>query len=164
MTTADTRGYPPDWDSRRKRVYRRDGYQCQNCGADGGSNGDTELHAHHIVPKSEGGTHRLSNLTTLCRSCHSDVHGYPVGGQPSVSDNTEGIETTVTEGAVGESQSTDSSRSIFDFTTTEWKVFVPFYLIACGLIFLNIEPWIGAGLFVGTFAVQDLRRYYRDDY
>jgi hypothetical protein len=81
-----------------------------------------------------------------------------------VSDNTEGIETTVTEGTVGELQSTDSSRSIFDFTTTEWKVFVPFYLIACGLIYSGMAPWVGGGLFVGTFAVQDLRRYYRDDY
>ena len=42
--------YPVDWNERRKDVYRRDDFKCQNCGRDGGSHGDVELHAHHIVP------------------------------------------------------------------------------------------------------------------
>jgi 5-methylcytosine-specific restriction endonuclease McrA len=29
-----------------------------------------ELHVHHIVPRSEGGTDALSNLVTLCHVCH----------------------------------------------------------------------------------------------
>lgn len=67
--------YPSDWDSRRHDIYERDGYQCQNCGAKGGSHGSTELHAHHIVPKSKGGTHKRSNLISLCRDCHNAIHG-----------------------------------------------------------------------------------------
>lgn len=67
--------YPSDWDSRRHGVYERDGYQCQNCGAKGGPHGSTELHAHHIVPKSKGGTHKRSNLISLCRDCHNAIHG-----------------------------------------------------------------------------------------
>lgn len=67
--------YPPDWDSRRKEVYRRDNYTCQNCGVKGGPNGGAELHAHHIVPKSKGGTHKLSNLKTVCSQCHNAIHG-----------------------------------------------------------------------------------------
>jgi signal recognition particle GTPase len=63
-------GYPPDWDSRRRRVYKRDSYKCQNCG-----NQDDELHAHHIVPISKGGTHKISNLITLCSDCHTAIHG-----------------------------------------------------------------------------------------
>lgn len=73
-------GYPPDWDTRRKHVYRRDGYQCQGCGRRGAHRGDAELHAHHVVPKSRGGSHSTENLTTLCSDCHSRVHGHPVGG------------------------------------------------------------------------------------
>ena len=30
---------------------------------------------HHIKPLAEGGTHDLSNLMALCRSCHAQVHG-----------------------------------------------------------------------------------------
>jgi len=66
--------YPPDWDSRRRRVYRRDNYTCTNCGVGGGDRGDEELHAHHVVPISKGGSHKTSNLTTLCRDCHHAIH------------------------------------------------------------------------------------------
>lgn len=67
--------YPSDWNSRRKQVYQRDNYTCQNCGAQGDSHGSAELHAHHIVPKSKGGTHKLSNLKTVCARCHRAIHG-----------------------------------------------------------------------------------------
>lgn len=69
-----TDGYPPDWDTRRKKVYRRDGYQCCNCGRFGGPKGPHELHAHHVVPKSKGGTHDYSNLITTCEPCHQAIH------------------------------------------------------------------------------------------
>lgn len=68
-------GYPSDWDQRRKTVYQRDNYQCQNCGRHGGPQGNAELHAHHIVPKSKGGTHQLTNLKTMCSNCHNAIHG-----------------------------------------------------------------------------------------
>jgi len=73
--------YPSDWNSRRKKVYRRDNFRCQKCGARGGSRGNTELHAHHKKPKSKGGSHRLGNLTTVCKSCHEGIHGHAVGGR-----------------------------------------------------------------------------------
>jgi hypothetical protein len=66
--------YPDDWDTRRRHVYQRDQYKCCNCQAEGGPSGDSELHAHHIVPKSEGGSDAFSNLATLCADCHSRVH------------------------------------------------------------------------------------------
>ena len=66
--------YPNDWDERRRDVYRRDGYICQHCGAGGGRKGYSELHAHHIVPISQGGSHDKSNLVTLCAECHQKVH------------------------------------------------------------------------------------------
>jgi hypothetical protein len=61
--------YPPDWDVLRRRVYRRARYRCQNCGRR-----NVELHAHHIVPLSVGGTNALSNLACLCRDCHEAIH------------------------------------------------------------------------------------------
>jgi len=66
--------YPSDWDSRRKKVYKRDDYGCAHCGINGGPHGNAELHAHHIVPKSRGGSDNISNLITLCNECHKAVH------------------------------------------------------------------------------------------
>lgn len=83
-------GYPSDWDSRRKKVYKRDDYICQNCGGKGGQNGPAELHAHHIVPKSNGGSHELSNLQTVCNDCHKAIHGDSTA--PTGSSGTAGVD------------------------------------------------------------------------
>lgn len=70
-------GYPDDWEARRSRVFRRDDWTCQRCGRAGGRRGDAELHAHHKVPKSKGGSHNVSNLTTICDRCHAVEHDDP---------------------------------------------------------------------------------------
>ncbi len=80
-------GYPSDWDSRRKAVYRRDDYQCRNCGRQGGPHGDAELHAHHIVPKSKGGSDELSNLATLCGECHNEAHLHDINDRKNEEDD-----------------------------------------------------------------------------
>lgn len=67
-------GYPEDWGERRKEVFLRDDYTCVNCGDKGGSDGPNDLVAHHIVPDNYGGTHYVSNLATLCESCHDKAH------------------------------------------------------------------------------------------
>lgn len=67
-------GYPSNWDEIRRQVYQRDNYTCQNCGAGGGVQGSEELHAHHIVPVSSGGSHQPSNLVTMCSKCHNAIH------------------------------------------------------------------------------------------
>lgn len=94
--------YPPDWDKRRKTVYKRDNYNCQNCGRDCNKN-DIQLHAHHIVPKSKGGTHNTSNLISLCEDCHNSIHNNryaPTAGYnrrdnlSGVGDNGENIVST----------------------------------------------------------------------
>lgn len=85
--------YPSDWDQRRRQVYQRDGYTCQRCGRGGGPNGMAELHAHHKVPRSKGGSHSLSNLETLCRECHNQKHPHRIGSrQPSHSYNVNNTE------------------------------------------------------------------------
>ena len=47
----------------------RDNYQCQVC-----KKKNLRLEAHHIIPKSEGGKDSITNLITLCSSCHLKVH------------------------------------------------------------------------------------------
>ena len=52
----------------REKVLKRDGYTCQICGS------KKNLEAHHIVPRSKGGTNLVENGITLCKECHRAVH------------------------------------------------------------------------------------------
>jgi hypothetical protein len=52
----------------RQKVLWRDKYTCQHCGD------KSNLQAHHIIPRSKGGTNRISNGITLCGDCHSGLH------------------------------------------------------------------------------------------
>jgi len=61
--------YPGNWKDLKSWILRRDTYTCQNCGAQG-----VELHIHHIIPLSKGGSNDPGNLITLCRECHEAVH------------------------------------------------------------------------------------------
>lgn len=64
MTTS----YPENWNELKNQILKRDGYRCGNCGS------MTDLHVHHIVPLSKGGTNQLSNLRTICKECHKKIH------------------------------------------------------------------------------------------
>lgn len=59
----------------RKKVFERDCYTCQDCGAKG------YLHAHHVVPFSEDYSKAfdVDNGKTLCVECHEKVHGRFIG-------------------------------------------------------------------------------------
>ena len=55
-----------------KEIFDRDNYQCQECG-----NKD-DLTIHHIDRNgrnSKNPNNDIDNLITLCRSCHSRIHG-----------------------------------------------------------------------------------------
>lgn len=60
----------------REKVLDRDDHRCQTCGRRGPSEGGlASLHIHHIERNPDGrGEHELSNLTTMCRACHSWMH------------------------------------------------------------------------------------------
>ena len=66
---GNEKSYPSDWDTTTARIRKRDGYRCKNCGTSG-----VELHVHHIVPLSKGGTNSDGNLATLCNECHKKIH------------------------------------------------------------------------------------------
>lgn len=78
-------------------MYERDDYTCKNCGRRGGIYGDAELHAHHIVPKSNDGVHELDNLATLCSDCHRAVHGSSMAPTSSTPNDSTSFWSTLGE-------------------------------------------------------------------
>jgi hypothetical protein len=116
MSGAATGGYPSDWDERRHAVYQRDDHTCQTCGADAEADGVT-LHAHHIVPKSEGGSHKLSNLTTLCAACHNRAHDHhiPHGEEESTPPTPRDVRKQYIDGEMDESAFETAIERSIDF-------------------------------------------------
>lgn len=77
--------YGPDWDEQREKALNRDGHECQSCGMTAAESQQTfgcDLHVHHRIRyedfDSDERAHRLSNLVTLCRSCHMKWEHMPV--------------------------------------------------------------------------------------
>lgn len=72
-------GDPVTWDSHsssrsvphrlQQACFRRDDWTCQQCGYVG-RQAKGDLHADHIVPRSQGGENTLDNLGTRCVRCH----------------------------------------------------------------------------------------------
>lgn len=58
----------PRWKAKRKRVLARDGFKCVRCG------NKYNLQVHHLTYKRIF-KERLSDLITLCQSCHKKEHG-----------------------------------------------------------------------------------------
>lgn len=80
--------YGPNWPGQRLKAIIRDQSRCQSCGKTPMENGGG-LSVHHIrrigfyKEKYEGAewykyANELSNLVTLCRSCHSKWEGIPL--------------------------------------------------------------------------------------
>ena len=57
------------WKKLRKFIYQRDNWICQMCLKKCHNN----IQCHHIIPERLGGTHKLENLITLCKSCHIKI-------------------------------------------------------------------------------------------
>lgn len=57
--------YCGEWKSIRRSVYDRDGYKCVICES------RDRIQCHHKIPYRYSQNHDMSNLVTLCRSCHS---------------------------------------------------------------------------------------------
>lgn len=58
----------PEWKRQRKKAIDRDGC-CKWCG----ENKLEILEVHHLIEASQGGTHTLGNLITLCKYCHFKI-------------------------------------------------------------------------------------------
>ena len=86
--------YGPNWHRQRRRARKRDGYRCQHCGIAQKKNGKA-LDVHHIVPFRTFGyipgqndnykqANDLSNLVSLCRSCHIRAERGAIPVQPNL--------------------------------------------------------------------------------
>jgi 5-methylcytosine-specific restriction endonuclease McrA len=60
------------WNQLSRMVKKRDGQQCQICG-DRAGDPYCVLHAHHILPRAQGGPDSAENVITLCDLCHAVV-------------------------------------------------------------------------------------------
>ena len=63
------------WRETRRKVWERDGHQCQGPYKSPMCIGKPSIdllkcHIDHIVPLSQGGTNHISNLRVLCPVCH----------------------------------------------------------------------------------------------
>ena len=74
LWSNDANKYGPDWTQQRDRARSRDEFRCQVCGLE---EGDREHHVHHKTPfrqfDSPKTANQISNLVTLCPSCHRRV-------------------------------------------------------------------------------------------
>lgn len=60
--------------TRRKAIYRREGYRCALC------DNARYIQIHHIIPRSQGGGNHPHNLIALCSDCHALAHGLDLRG------------------------------------------------------------------------------------
>jgi hypothetical protein len=56
---------------RTSYILPRDGHLCQYCK---GESGDAVLQKHHLQTKSEGGSDFITNLVTVCETCHGKIN------------------------------------------------------------------------------------------
>ena len=62
-----TNYYGDNWDKISRTCLEMANHICQDCG-------ERANHAHHIVPKSRGGSDLQINLKAVCADCHSKYH------------------------------------------------------------------------------------------
>lgn len=79
-----------NWDEQRAKALERDGERCQGCGVSPEDLHYGYLLVHHIKPRkefysdgefNEQEANKLSNLVTLCLSCHGPWEGVPLRPQ-----------------------------------------------------------------------------------
>jgi 5-methylcytosine-specific restriction protein A len=56
----------------RDQVLERDSHRCVKCGTTGSKLNPLQM--HHIIFRCKGGRSIISNLETLCCSCHKALH------------------------------------------------------------------------------------------
>ncbi len=60
-----------DWHKLRMACLRRDKFTCIRCEKE--SKQGRGLEAHHLIPRNEDGANDITNLVTLCATCHDFV-------------------------------------------------------------------------------------------
>jgi 5-methylcytosine-specific restriction endonuclease McrA len=68
--TRRIRAVPVSYAKLRKEILARDNWRCQLCGC------LKNLDVHHLRRRGALGDDAETNLITLCRECHRNLHGY----------------------------------------------------------------------------------------
>src|SRR3990172_3341995 len=55
----------------KRKIWKRDGYRCRECGIKVGQDRGLRPHTHHKIPLSLEGSDEEKYLITLCQPCHS---------------------------------------------------------------------------------------------
>lgn len=83
--------------SERFEIFKRDGFRCVYCGS---TPVQSALRVDHVVPVSEGGTNKHSNLVTACFDCNAgkaarllEDKRLPIGDATAVLDHAEQIKS-----------------------------------------------------------------------
>ena len=63
----------PEWKRKRLERLKFDDFRCQRCGTAKG------LQVHHINYEHRGDTEEFDDLITLCKRCHTFIHGNDIG-------------------------------------------------------------------------------------
>lgn len=72
--------HPSELPRNRELAFKRDNWTCQlRKGGDHNCHGP--LVAHHRILRSQGGTHDVDNLVTLCDTAHKWVHNHPAAAR-----------------------------------------------------------------------------------
>lgn len=73
-------------------ILQRDSYRCVRCGE------SLRLIVHHVRPVSQNGRAEVSNLVTLCSSCHDAAHDGAANTGEVIYNSTEAFREWVHEG------------------------------------------------------------------
>ena len=79
------------WILIRLSIFKRDKYTCLRCDK---KFSISNLNPHHMLPRDKGGSNDLSNLVTLCESCHDFVE---IQGFSTKAEITGSCESPVSE-------------------------------------------------------------------
>jgi hypothetical protein len=90
-----------DYYNTKAYVLHRDGYRCQS--KQKGIKHSKELHVHHILFRSQNGSDAPTNLITLCKTCHDDLHAGKFQIKGKRSRTKAPTETGIIKGAIANS-------------------------------------------------------------
>ena len=63
-----------EWEEKKAQRMELDGYKCVMCGRPKAN--CRSMQVHHVTYKNLGHEDILSDLCTLCGSCHKKIHNY----------------------------------------------------------------------------------------
>lgn len=77
------------WGGTREEVFELYGKFCNRCSL------TTNLHVHHKLPLSFGGTNKLNNLEVLCEECHQKIHKHKLVFETTKDIDNYGFDTKI---------------------------------------------------------------------